>query len=124
MIFLGTWFFCHCILFADDTTLYFSHKDTKYLQWYITHDLAILADWFRANKLTLNIDKSVLLLFKHGNSQFEINKIKFDGMVIPRHKSTKFLGIHIDDKLSWKEHFNNLMLKLKRNIQLLSTIKN
>ena len=98
--------FCHCILFADDTTLYFSHQDIKYLEWCITHNLAILADWFRANKLTLNIDKSVFLLFRHGNLNPEMNKLHFDGVVIPQYKSTKFLGIYIDDKLNWQEHFN------------------
>ena len=115
--------FCHCILFADDTLCY-SHKDLQYLQWCITHDLAILSDWFRANKLTLNIDKSVFILIKHGNSHIEIDSLKFDGMVIPRHKTIKFLGIYIDEKLNWQEHFNSLMLKVKRNMHLLTSNKN
>ena len=35
-----------CILFADDTTLFHSHKDLKYLKWCILHDIDLLMDWF------------------------------------------------------------------------------
>ena len=48
-----------CILFADDTTLYMTHHNKKYLEWCLEPDLNILADWFKANKLTLNVVKSV-----------------------------------------------------------------
>ena len=51
--------YCTCILFADDTTLYYSHKNTNYRAWCIQEDLLTLYDWFNPNKLTLNIGKSV-----------------------------------------------------------------
>ena len=51
------------ILFADDTTLYFSHRNLSYAKWCIEEDLKILVDWFCANKLTLNLDKTVAMLF-------------------------------------------------------------
>ena len=35
-----------CILFADNTTLFHSHKDLKYLRWCILHDVDLLMDWF------------------------------------------------------------------------------
>ena len=52
-----------CIQFADNTTLYCSHKSRKYLDYCIIIDLERLHDWFRANKLTLNVNKSVILEF-------------------------------------------------------------
>ena len=55
---------CSTILFADDTTLYISNKNTTYLKWCLEHDLSLLLDWFRANKLTLNLSKTQFLLFK------------------------------------------------------------
>ena len=54
-----------CILFADDTTLYVTHHNKKYLEWCLEHDLNILADWFKANKLTLNVAKSVSMYSSH-----------------------------------------------------------
>ena len=59
--------FTKCILFADDTTIYNSHKDLRYLAWTLEHDLSIISDWFKANKLTLNTKKSVSILFKANN---------------------------------------------------------
>ena len=48
------------LLFADDTTLLHSHKNLRYLKWTVEEDLSKLMDWFRANKLTLNLDKDSL----------------------------------------------------------------
>ena len=58
--------FLECIQFADDTTLYITHQNLSYIRFCLEHDLNILQDWFLANKLTLNIGKSVCILFgKH-----------------------------------------------------------
>ena len=54
---------CRSILFADDTTLYKSHQNLCYLKWCIDQDLKIISDWLRANKLILNINKTVYLFF-------------------------------------------------------------
>ena len=56
--------FCSAILFADDTTLYKSHKNLEYLKWCIIHDMTLLCDWFKANHLSLNGTKSVGMLFR------------------------------------------------------------
>ena len=52
-----------CIQFADDTTLYALSKSVRLLQCEIEHDLAVITDWFRANKLTLNADKTIGVIF-------------------------------------------------------------
>ena len=52
-----------CIQFADDTTLYLGHPNPEALKNIIEQDLTVLQDWFRANKLTLNVGKLVCLIF-------------------------------------------------------------
>ena len=52
-----------CIQFADDTTLYTSGKNIRLLECEINHDLEIISDWFKANKLTLNADKTACMIF-------------------------------------------------------------
>ena len=54
-----------CIQFADDTTLYITHKNLRVLKACIEHDLSIITDWFGANSLTLNINKTSLLLIDY-----------------------------------------------------------
>ena len=51
------------ILFVDDMTLLESHKNRRFLNYVIQHDLAILINWFCANKLSLNMTKTVVIDF-------------------------------------------------------------
>jgi retron-type reverse transcriptase len=52
------------ILFADDTNLFYSHKNQSSLANVINHEIHKLSEWFRANKLSINIKKSNYMLFK------------------------------------------------------------
>ena len=54
---------CYDIQFADDTTIYKGHRNMRYLKWCIETDLKNVSNWFRANKLTLNVSKSVYMIF-------------------------------------------------------------
>ena len=60
------------LLFADDTTLLQSHKNLRYLKWTVGDDLNKLMDWFKANKLTFNLDKTVCILFSNKYKTQEI----------------------------------------------------
>ena len=51
------------VQFADDTMILFGHRNDNYLKYCVERELETLNDWFRANKLTLNVDKSVFLMF-------------------------------------------------------------
>ena len=55
---------CSCILFADDTTLYKAHRNLVYLQWCIQDDMNRIMKYFRIKKLTLNLNKTVCVLFQ------------------------------------------------------------
>ena len=72
----------NAILFADDTTIYMSHRNLNYLKWCVEQDLSNIGDWFLANKLTLNITKSCCILFKK-NSKQETLSLSFQGHKIP-----------------------------------------
>ena len=61
--------FCSAILFTDDTTVYKSYKNLKYLKWCIIHNMTLLYDWFKANQLSLNGKKSVGMLFSKKKSR-------------------------------------------------------
>ena len=113
----------NCILFADDTTLFHSHKDLKYLKWCILHDIDLLMDWFRANKLTLNLKKSSVMLFSPDGKDREFN-ISISDIVIPTVKETKFLGVWINHKLNWNTNFAKIINKVKQGLKLLGNSKN
>ena len=114
---------CNAILFADDTTIYQGSKHPKYLKWCVEEDLKKLDDWFKANKLTLNLKKSQLLIFEPTGKSFG-ETINLAGSELKRLKVAKFLGISLDDKFTWNVHFANILLKLKRNLHMIRTGQN
>ena len=113
---------CSAILFAHDTTVYKGHRSKNYLRWCIETDLMILTNWFKANKLTVNINKTVFMSFGIKNEKLE--NIKISGEIINHSENTKFLGLWIDEKLNWTKHCNTLITKLKRNLALVRNTRN
>ena len=67
------------------------------------HDMALLSDWYKANQLSLNIDKTVLLKFW----PTEPFVLKVGKKTLENSPSTRFLGVIVDDSLSWKDHCDN-----------------
>ena len=114
---------CFTILFADDTTLYVSSKNTYYLKWCIEHDLSLLLDWFCANKLTLNLAKTQFLLIK-SNTNIKSFSININNTIIHPSSTCKFLGVTLDNKLVWTPLINEKLLKIKRNKNMLQLTKN
>ena len=112
---------CNAILFTDDTTIYKGHRNKNYLRWCIETDLKILTGWFRANKFTINISKTVFMSFGIKNDKLE--SITLSGKTINHSEHTKFLGLWINDKLNWTKHCNTLITKLKRNLALVHNTK-
>ena len=111
--------FMECLQFADDTTMIYSHKNPTYLAYCIETDLTNVQDWFCANKLTLNVKKTVYMKFHRKNCQTSNLNLELNGVTIPRVQSTKFLGTWIDDTLTWKCHISNTVTKLNTKLGLL-----
>ena len=101
-----------CILFADDTTVYHSSTNLNELIGLFEEDLVTLTDWFCANKLSLNVNKTNFLVFspkeKIISNEMTIN---LGDQIIRRVNNAKFLGIHIDDELQWGAHIDHLYKK-------------
>ena len=117
---------CKLILFADDTTLHESHRNMNYLTHMVQEDIKNLDSWFKANKLSLNTQKSVVMMFLPRTTDENLKHpiIKIDTVSLPVVSQTKFLGITIDNKLSWKEHINNIIRKISINKILIGKSRN
>ena len=109
--------YCNNLQFADDTNIYKGHRNLRYLIWCIEYDLGILDDWFKANKLTLNVGKSVHMPF--GKNIKSETKVMLGDTELPRVDTVKFLVMWLDQNLNWNEHLSKLKLKIKKNMTLL-----
>ena len=94
------------------------------INYCIEQDLLIVADWFKANSLTLNLSKSVAMMFKHKHSVGKITGLQIEQVTLPLVKETKFLRVWLDDELNWNSHLNKLCANIKRNVYLLRNHKN
>ncbi len=114
---------CKCILFADDTTLYISNKNIRHLKENMRHDLKILIDWFKANRLTLNLEKTSFVLFQpqHNRTDDDIT-LSVDNIDISRQKTVKFLGLFLDENLRFDCHVKHVCSMLSKNLYMLRNV--
>ena len=85
------------------------------------HDLNLMTSWFCANKLSLNLDKTVAIKFWNNKTNFQLHANNFS---IPIVSNTKFLGVHLDNQITWTVHINVLLEKIHLNRRMLSLGKN
>ena len=113
------------IMFADDTTLFISDKNIDNLTISFNRELSTLNNWFTANKLSLNLGKTHYLLFS-SNPQIRSREIdlKINNTPIEKATNTKFLGVQIDDKLSWSQHIDYICSKIRRSIGIIKKASN
>ena len=90
----------------------------------IEEDLVTLTDWFCANKLSLNVNKTNFLVFspKAKIISHEMT-IKLGDKIIRRVNNANFLGIHIDDKLQWGVHIDHLSKKIASGSYAINAVK-
>ena len=99
------------ILFADDTTLVASGHNLDLLVSETNQELCKIQNWISANKLSLNISKTNYIFFsKKANSLPD--PISLNGCVIERKHSTKYLGVLINENLTWHDHILSIEKKL------------
>ena len=85
-------------------------------------DLENLNDWFKANKLSLNVSKSCYLLFSNSNKCVN-NVLKIGNEPLQKESVTKFLGVNIDEKLSWVDYINYGKRKLFSGMFAINKVK-
>jgi hypothetical protein len=69
-------------------------------------------EWFAANKLALNLDKTNIITFTTINTSQCPLSIVYNDKYIEESAQTKFLGLQIDNHLHCKNHFDHLIPKL------------
>ncbi len=125
------------IIFADDTSListlatFYTFKpktqnDIAMLSNRINTELSKITDWLKINKLSLNVDKTKLMIFhtpQRNMELFNALNIKMDNLPVKRVKSFNFLGIILNENLTWTDHIAHLSQKINPVVGLLHRLK-
>ena len=112
-------------LFADDTNIYYETDTPEKLAKKVNTELKHVKRWLDANKLSLNTNKTNYMIFHCPGAALRVNAaIRIGNRFIFRVKYIRFLGLLLDENLSWKYHLSQLSRKLSRTCGILLKIRN
>ncbi|MFZ2539770.1 MAG: reverse transcriptase family protein, partial [Oscillospiraceae bacterium] len=114
------------ILYADDTNIFHSDDDIVKLCNDVNGELLSVIQWFKANRLSVNLKKTTFLIFgsdKKIKTLANNCEICLDNIKLSRAKTVKFLGVVIDDNLSWAGHINYIKGKMAKNVGIINRLK-
>lgn len=102
-------------IFADDTALLNSSKDLKSIKKKVNIDLKLLLNWLNANKIGLNVDKTEVVLFREQRKKINYDvRLKLNGKRLFFTEDVRYLGVQIDQHLTWDSYLKSLAKKLRR----------
>src|ERR1700733_12446075 len=113
-------------LFADDTTVFITASNYLNIMAEMNDELKLLTEWFNANLLSLNANKTNYMVFSSSNKIIESNlnhNIIINNKIISRVSQTKFLGIIIDEHLTWHPHITLVKNKVAKIIGIVKKLK-
>ena len=116
-----------CIQYADDTTIYVNGKQLSDVANMVNTELECINEWIKLNKLSLSITKTSYMVVSATTRKCDSNdcKIIINDQSIELVNHTQFLGVIIDDKLTWSQHVNHICNKVpKKGMGILLRARN
>ncbi len=111
----------HIIKFADDTSvvgLISNNDETHYRE-----EVAQLAKWCGANNLSLNVGKTQEVVMDFRRNSVDHPPLTIDSSTLERVSSTKFLGVHITEDLTWTTNTMSISKKAQQRLHFLCQLK-
>jgi len=111
------------LLYADDTNIIVTSPNLEIFEIKIDKIFKDINNCFKVNQLILNHNKTHYLQFNKKNSWHYDLKLNYQGNYNKSSSNTKFLGLIIDDSLSWKAHTDQMKSKLNTACFVIRTIQ-
>ena len=111
---------CKSNLYADDTVLSVADKCAQNIEIKLNTELEKAHRWFAENSLKLNAKKTKYMIFGNARKTKQLGdiSINLNANKLDQVESFKYLRVHFDQQLSWKEHLKEtaqkISLKLKK----------
>ena len=111
-------------LFADDTSLLYSHPNLQIIEEKVNSDLYFLSEWLTANKIALNNTKTEVILFRDPRKAITYPVTLFlDNIALSFSTHVKYLGVILDEHLSFKAHTDSLCKKLSKSNAIIAKLR-
>ena len=111
------------VLYADDANIIISGKNYEEVLHKMTEFSPLLINWVDQNGLALNLKKTCYMLLTPNRTPVPEINIQIAGTTIERKTETRFLGIIVDEKLTWASHITALKTKMMRYVGVMYKIK-
>ena len=121
------------IIYADDTNLFSPicsfdctiNGDKASMSSVINNELALVQEWLNINKLSLNVKKTKYMLFHHKQRKLnnEPINLSINNQPIERVNSFNFLGLTLDENMTWNAHIQCTSNKIARTIGVVNRLK-
>ena len=109
-------------LYADDTAVFIEGTNESSLQNTVDIVMPKISEWFTANQLSINTDKTCYQIYSKRKDKKEI-KLSIQSVEIKRTDIVKYLGMFIDENMKWNMHINKLYTVLCRNVGIITKVK-
>ena len=112
-------------MYADDTVMYFTNLCTSEIARVVQDDLNRVVQWMESSRLILNQSKTKSMLFGSWQNLAKSPNfcIQLYGKTLERVAKFSYLGVVLDENLSWKDHVEYVSSKVSRRLGLLSRIR-
>ena len=112
-----------CLLFADDTCLFFSGDDPALTAEVLNRDLLKISSWAKTWKVQFNSSKSKDIIFSNNKPLFNSPPLILNEDYICRTHEHKHLGVWLSSNLDWQKHVHETCLKANGKLAVLRSVK-
>ena len=114
------------LLYADDTNVFVSSDGVDQSVDIMNAELKLLSSWLNCNALTLNKKKSHYIIFHRKRRKLleKTYNISIGESLVARETCTKFLGVQVDENLSFHQHISHLIRKMAKYVPILYQTRN
>jgi hypothetical protein len=112
-------------MYSDDTTLCANIEDfnSAHISEEINSELHHICTWLLVNKLKLNVDKTKCMIFQSKNKHISDIVLTMDNSVIQQTNCFNFLGLTINNRLTWRNHSDMISNKISKVIGIISRLR-
>lgn len=110
--------------YADDTAIYYSNRRLDFTNIHLENDLDNIIDWYDRWKIKINPQKTTAVFFQHRRRPRKPNEIKLQGEKIKWTGKVKYLGITLDENLTYIQHIKEVKRKIGYAIKNLYPLLN
>ena len=106
------------VLYTDDTCVVLTGKSLNLIDETVNAELQLLSTWLKSKKLSLNTAKTYYAVFHRAKMKLPMNSIKLfmDKTNLRKVECNEYLGVILDNKLSWIQHISYVKNKISKGL--------